>query len=195
MIEEIKKEQYRISNWSGGTTTEIFLAPKDGSYAKRCFSFRISSATVDLEESDFTPLEGVKRYLTILEGEMELTFRETGGDRQVMLKPYEVVDFMGDIPTHSVGKARDFNLMLKGCSGRMETFTGTEFTKEIKKGEEVFAFSVNSWVGSIESGEGTTEERLLQGEHTLHIYDIRENQILKGKGHNHGNWVVITVTQ
>ena len=68
MFEIIKKDQYKVSTWSGGTTTEIFLAPRDGSYADRRFDFRISSATVDLEESDFTPLDGVKRFLTILEG-------------------------------------------------------------------------------------------------------------------------------
>ena len=56
----------RVTNWSGGTTAELFLYPFDGSYADRRFMVRISSATIDLLESRFTPLPGVTRYLTPL---------------------------------------------------------------------------------------------------------------------------------
>ena len=53
IIRHLTAADFRTSAWSGGTTTELFLYPEGGSYAARDFLFRISSATVDLEESDF----------------------------------------------------------------------------------------------------------------------------------------------
>ena len=110
--------EYWISQWSGGTTTEIFIWPEGASYAAREFSLRISSATVELEESDFTPLPGVERYITPLEGGFTLTHPGTSPVVLTALAaPYR---FSGQISTHCVGKATDFNLMLKDCDGRME---------------------------------------------------------------------------
>ena len=45
---------YQISTWSGGQTTQLFLSPKEGSYPDRTFDFRLSTATVEVEKSDFT---------------------------------------------------------------------------------------------------------------------------------------------
>ena len=42
-----------VSLWSGGRTTEIYIAPEGALYAERNFLFRISTAEVELEESDF----------------------------------------------------------------------------------------------------------------------------------------------
>lgn len=189
MIEVIKKEQYKVSNWSGGTTTEIYLAPQDGSYAQRRFDFRISSATVDLEESDFTPLANVKRYLTILEGEMDLTFQEEE-IRKVTLKPYEVVEFSGDIPTHSVGRAKDFNLMLKGCDGVMETFSGGGFSIEMPANTQMFVYSAEDWEGIV-NGEKVS----VKAEDTLHLTASAEvvNLQVIGNGNATQNWVVLEV--
>ena len=189
MFEVIKKEQYKVSQWSGGTTTEIFLAPEDGSYVERRFDFRISSATVDLEESDFTMLDGVKRYLTILEGKMDLTFQESTC-RQVSLRPYEVVEFMGDVPTHSVGKAKDFNLMLKGCNGVMETYSGEKCHVDLAAGTEAFIYSLNGWIAKC--SEHTAD---VSGEDTLHIRSLEETLELEiqGKGGNTQHWVVLKV--
>lgn len=111
-------EDFKTSTWSGGTTTELYLYPEEGSYAQRDFKFRISSATVDLEESDFTLLPGVERFITPLEGSFSLTHPGCAAvDLPTLAKPYR---FSGEIPTHCVGKATDFNLMLKGCGGKME---------------------------------------------------------------------------
>ncbi len=113
---------YKTSAWSGGTTTELFIYPEGASYASREFQFRISSAVVALEESDFTPLAGVERYITPLSGSFRLT--HPAGESVVMgplAAPYR---FSGELPTHCVGKATDFNLMLKGCQGEMTVCTG-----------------------------------------------------------------------
>ena len=117
-IQHITAADFRTSTWSGGTTTELFLYPADGSYATRNFQVRISSATVDLDESDFTPLTGVERYITPLVGGFTLTHP---GASPIVLGPLATpYRFEGDVPTHCVGTATDFNLMLKGCDGRME---------------------------------------------------------------------------
>ena len=52
-IEHLTAGNFITSTWAGGTTTQLYLYPENGSYANRDFLFRISSATVDLEESGF----------------------------------------------------------------------------------------------------------------------------------------------
>ena len=117
-IKHLTAASFVTSTWAGGTTTQLYLYPENGSYANRDFLFRISSATVDLEESDFTPLPGVERYITPLEGSFVLTHP---GASPVHLPPLSApYRFPGDIPTHCVGTAKDFNLMLAGCTGTME---------------------------------------------------------------------------
>lgn len=126
-ISHLTAADFRTSSWSGGTTTELYLYPEDGSYANRDFLFRISSATVELEESDFTALPGVERYITPLEGSFVLTHP---GSSPVILPPLGLpYRFWGDVPTHCVGRATDFNLMLKGCDGVMELHHNTAPTR------------------------------------------------------------------
>lgn len=117
-IRHLTPKDYKVSQWSGGTTTEIFIWPEGANYATREFSLRISSATVDLEESDFTPLPGVTRYIVPLQGGFTLTHP---GEAPVVMAPLDApYRFSGGIATHCVGKATDFNLMLKGAEGVMD---------------------------------------------------------------------------
>lgn len=119
-IRHLRPCNYKTSAWSGGTTTELLLYPADGSYAERRFRVRISSATVALEQSDFTPLAGVTRYITPLSGGFTLTHPSGESVRLAPLAP--PYRFSGETPTHCVGRATDFNLMLKGCEGEMTVF-------------------------------------------------------------------------
>ncbi|MGM9517574.1 MAG: HutD family protein [Acidaminococcus sp.] len=100
------------TRWSGGTTTEFYIAPEGSSYARRDFQIRISSATVDDPESDFTLLPDYNRIICPLEGGFTLTFPEDG-NRQITLGPLEEVFFDGAWHTHSVGRAVDFNVMTR----------------------------------------------------------------------------------
>ena len=105
----------RVTNWSGGTTTELYLYPSDGSYAERRFLFRISSATIDVPESRFTRLEGVTRYLTPLS---EGFYLKRNGHWSFL--PFgDVLCFFGEEDILSRGSGRDLNLMLKGARGEM----------------------------------------------------------------------------
>src|SRR5947208_13265953 len=103
--------------WASGTSTEIFIYPLGGSFVDRNFLFRISTATVEAEESTFTFFQGITRHLMILKGELELIHE----DRYTRhLKPYDQDTFSGEWSTRSKGKVTDFNLMLKGaCTGSL----------------------------------------------------------------------------
>ena len=117
MIVRTEKD-YKISRWSGGDTTELYLYPEDGDYKSGNFQLRISSATVDVDRSEFTSLPGVERYLMIFQGHLDMVH---GEEEKVSLEPYEVDRFDGEVPTVSYGRVVDFNLMLKnGAKGKME---------------------------------------------------------------------------
>lgn len=117
-MKRLTEQDYRISHWSGGKTTEIAIAPKNAVYADRDFLWRLSSATVDLEESDFTALPDYDRLIAPIRGEMTLTHN---GGAPVALAPYEAHAFDGADKTHSWGRCTDFNLMLRkgACGGRI----------------------------------------------------------------------------
>ncbi len=110
---------YTVSRWSGGTTTELAICPPDALYSDRDFLWRVSSAVVELPESDFTPLPDYDRILMILEGELRLSH---DGEKEYVLRPLEQTFFDGASRTFSRGQVTDFNLMMrKGrCTGCVE---------------------------------------------------------------------------
>ena len=123
-----KAEDFITSKWSGGSTTELYIYPPQSLYREGNFKCRISSATVEVEKSDFTSLPGVKRYLSIFSGELKMIH---GEKEEVILEPFEVDCFDGGVPTVSYGKVVDFNLMLKnGADGEMQA-------KEMQAEEEM----------------------------------------------------------
>ncbi|MBQ2110217.1 MAG: HutD family protein [Clostridia bacterium] len=111
-ITTIRPEEMRTSAWSGGTTTEIMIFPAGSVYAQRDFLFRISTAKVELDESDFTSLPDYNRIIGSIEGAMDLTHGSSG--EITVIEPGKTVHrFDGGVPTHCVGRARDLNLMLR----------------------------------------------------------------------------------
>lgn len=121
-IMHLHPQDFVTTQWSGGTTTQLFIWPEGADYGRREFSVRISSAVVALEESDFTPLAGVLRYITPLVGGFTLTHP---GKAPVAMAPLDApYRFSGEEPTHCVGTATDFNLMLKGVDGQMRLASG-----------------------------------------------------------------------
>jgi len=115
----IKQNDYITTEWSGGKTTQLFIYPEDSNYDARNFKFRLSSATVELGESEFTKLEGIHRFITPLNGELKLTHNHKD---YINLKPFEIYEFDGGINTTSYGIVKDFNLMLgNGVKGELES--------------------------------------------------------------------------
>jgi uncharacterized cupin superfamily protein len=120
-IEVIRKNMHKTSDWSGGTTTELYIYPKDSSYANRNFKWRLSSAKVEVEKSTFTTLEGISRLIMIIEGELIL---EHEGHHNARLRAFEQDSFSGEWTTTSFGKVTDFNLMMaQDCKGKLEVIS------------------------------------------------------------------------
>ena len=117
-MQHLTPKDYITTKWSGGLTTQLGIAPEGAVYADRDFLWRLSSATVEDAESDFTALPDYERLISTLEGTIELS--HNGGEK-LTLNPYEVHRFDGGDNTHSWGCCRDFNLMLrKGkCEGKI----------------------------------------------------------------------------
>lgn len=110
MIEKRTFADYTVSAWSGGTTTQLAIFPPEARYADRNFLWRVSSASVELEASDFTPLPDYDRLIATLRGDIVLTHN---GGAPVTLKPFRVHAFSGGDATRSLGRCTDFNLMLR----------------------------------------------------------------------------------
>lgn len=117
-IRRITPEEYVTTQWGGGATTQIAIAPAGAQYADRDFLWRVSSATVELEASDFTPLPDYERFLSTLHGVVRV-FHDGGAP--LTLTPGNIHRFDGGAVTRSEGTCTDFNLMLrKGkCGGEM----------------------------------------------------------------------------
>lgn len=168
-----KKGDFQTSLWSGGSTTQLYIYPEDGDYKQGNFQCRISSATVETERSDFTKLPGVKRYLSIFQGHLDLVH---GEEQRVSLKPFQVDCFDGGVPTVSYGKVVDFNLMLKhGAKGQMETLQLKPDEGAVlapKEGENLLVVYVAD--GEIAIGQDSikTQELFICKEWTSHI-DIK----------------------
>lgn len=115
----IMPEQMQTSRWSGGSTTQMMIFPAGSSYRNRDFRFRISSAVVEDAVSVFTKLDGVERFLTVLEGKISL---RTGASEPQELNAYDTIHFYGGDDTVSEGQCVDFNLMLRGCKGVQKAY-------------------------------------------------------------------------
>lgn len=126
----LTQADYIVARWSGGTTTQIAIAPPGASYGDRDFLWRVSSAVVEDERSTFTPLPDYHRWLLLLEGSLRLTH---GGEPPLYLEPFQAHEFDGGAPTESVGLCRDFNLMLrKGeCRGALRPLRFSSAGEEV----------------------------------------------------------------
>jgi environmental stress-induced protein Ves len=107
-VKIIRKTEQKTSQWSGGTTTQLAIFPETATYDQRDFLFRISTAQVLTEESEFTSLPGISRSIMILEGNLTLNHE---GHYSKTLQKFDSDTFDGGWKTTSSGKVTDFNLM------------------------------------------------------------------------------------
>jgi environmental stress-induced protein Ves len=111
---------FKSANWAKGTTTELVKYPIESDFLKRDFIFRISTATVEEEESTFSDFSGLTRILMVLEGSITLIHE---GRYQKQLKSYDQDTFDGSWSTRSIGKVRDFNVMFnEQAKGELRAF-------------------------------------------------------------------------
>ena len=109
----ISPETYLSSTWSGGRTTQLCLLPAGASYAERNFDLRISSATVEMEESVFSDLRGYSRIIAPLEGSFDLQHPDRKGLQHFHLERYQLHAFDGGEKTLCRGRGRDFNVIFR----------------------------------------------------------------------------------
>jgi environmental stress-induced protein Ves len=95
-------------SWASGTSTELFICPPDGNFQTRAFDFRISTATVEAEETNFSDFSGLTRILLILNGKLTLIHE---GRYSKELDTFDQDRFDGSWNTRSKGKVQDFNIM------------------------------------------------------------------------------------
>lgn len=127
-------EDFNTGKWSGGETTEFAIYPENAKYIDRDFVWRLSSASVDVEESTFTKLPDYDRILMVLDGEAVLAH---GDERTVKLTALQKDSFGGDARTKCFGKIRDYNLIMrKGCSGSLEVLHAENDTHAVERGDE-----------------------------------------------------------
>ena len=152
----IKASSFKSSLWSGGSTTELFIYPALSKYATRNFNFRLSTATVNVEESTFTSLPGTTRTLMVLDGEMTLTHK---AHHTAKLGRFDSDNFKGDWNTSSKGKCSDFNLMTMGNT------KGTVESLHANKGKKVvvsFSDNIQHLVIYVYSGRIKVENETIE---------------------------------
>lgn len=95
-------------NWTSGTSTELYIHPSESNFHKRDFIFRISTATVETEESTFSDFTGLTRILMVLRGKIRINHEER---YEVTLNPFDQDTFNGSWKTRSYGCGQDFNVI------------------------------------------------------------------------------------
>ncbi len=159
----LNQSTYISSNWSGGTTTQLFIWPPHATYAARDFDLRISTARVEVEESEFTALPGYQRKLMILEGELKIEHLQ---HHKAHLKPLGVDQFAGAWQTTARGLCTDFNVMtrdpmraellglhLKAGTSKQLPFNSTWKSMFIYLHTGIAAMHLNNQAHKIQQGE------------------------------------------
>lgn len=162
-------DDYVTTQWSGGSTTQLMIAPAGAVYADRDFLWRVSSATVEAEESNFTPLPDYRRILSTVRGDISLS--HDGGDA-VTLHPGDIHAFDGAAVTRSVGRCTDFNLMLRkggadGSVSALDLAPGHAVFRAEARAETVLLYCTG---GTVDVSHGASRRRLRAGE-TLLVRD------------------------
>jgi len=117
------KSGARTTSWAGGVTSELYIYPENSFYEERNFGFRISTATVEVDESTFTGLAGFKRHIMPLDGSLTLNHEQ---HHKVTLNPLEKDFFLGEWKTLSEGRCIDFNLISnEHYNGDLEIISGS----------------------------------------------------------------------
>jgi environmental stress-induced protein Ves len=114
------KEDLTTTTWQGGTTTQLYIYPENASYAERNFDFRISTAKVESETSQFTSLPNVHRKLMVLDGSIIINHENHHSKK---LDKFAIDTFEGNWKTSAIGTCTDFNLMsTKNNNGSITAF-------------------------------------------------------------------------
>jgi len=104
----VTKECQKVSEWTGGTTSELLIFPENSTVSKQNFDYRISTAKVLVEKSEFTSFPNFNRKLAILEGKLKIQHNHSDW---YTLNKGEQAEFKGEWITRSEGQVVDFNVI------------------------------------------------------------------------------------
>lgn len=126
----LRVNDFQVSDWSGGKTKQLYLSPPTGHYGKREFDYRLSTATVELAESQFSDLSGFHRILMSLDHTLHLL--NASRQEETVLAPFTPYFFEGSDSITSRGTCTDFNLIYSDhYQGQMLAISdGQELTQD-----------------------------------------------------------------
>jgi len=113
----IPASQQPVTQWAGGETRQLAIAPAGATVAARDFHWRFSTATV-LQSGPFTTFGGYNRYLAIRSGaglDLAVTTPGAPQHRMQLTSPLHQACFAGSALTSAellAGPVRDINLMV-----------------------------------------------------------------------------------
>lgn len=178
-IDIYKAEDFKITKWAGGSTTELYIHPPIANYAAGNFNFRISSATVEIEKSNFTILPEVSRQLMVLSGSIKVSHKN---HHEIQLNKNEIDSFDGSWETSAGGTCVDFNLMTKGnTKGKISSFLISANKKENFQLDLTCEFIIfYAFEGKLQFHFGSEKRNLNQGELLVIRHPVKEVIKLQG---------------
>ena len=170
-------------SWASGTSTELFVFPANGNFQTRDFDFRISTATVEAEETDFSDFSGLTRILMVLKGKLTL-IHENRYTKE--LATFDQDRFDGAWKTRSKGKVQDFNVMFtENYEAEANHFSLSENDKrEINLDSKLhfyFVFSGKFELNAKTVNAGNLIEIRQNEIQKLHIICLEEGNIIETK--------------
>ena len=136
----LKSNDFQVSDWSGGKTKQLYLSPPTGHYGKREFDYRLSTATVELAESQFSDLSGFHRILMSLDHTLHL--HNASRQEETVLAPFTPYFFEGSDSITSRGTCTDFNLIYSDhYQGQMLAISDREELSQDEAIQFIYALS------------------------------------------------------
>ena len=136
----LKSNDFQVSDWSGGKTKQLYLSPPTGHYGKREFDYRLSTATVELAESQFSDLSGFHRILMSLDHTLHL--HNASRQEETVLAPFTPYVFEGSDSITSRGTCTDFNLIYSDhYQGQMLAISDREELSQDEAIQFIYALS------------------------------------------------------
>lgn len=136
----LRANDFQVSDWSGGKTKQLYLSPPTGHYGKRDFDYRLSTATVELAESQFSDLSGFHRILMSLDHTLHL--HNASRQEETVLAPFTPYFFEGSDSITSRGTCTDFNLIYSDhYQGQMLAISDREELSQDETIQFIYALS------------------------------------------------------
>ena len=136
----LRANDFQVSDWSGGKTKQLYLSPPTGHYGKRNFDYRLSTATVELAESQFSDLSGFHRILMSLDHTLHL--HNASRQEETVLAPFTPYFFEGSDSITSRGTCTDFNLIYSDhYQGQMLAISDREELSQDEAIQFIYALS------------------------------------------------------